>query len=57
MGDEDPPMINTELVDLSEIDLTDLGRLKRPVLERCIRRLLREADDTGEPIAGFDAHI
>ena len=57
MSEEDAPAIETELVDLSGIKLTDLGRLRRPVLERCIRRLLQEADDTWRPIAGFDAHI
>ena len=53
----DDPMIETDLVDLSGINLADLGRLDRPVLERCIRRLVQEADDTWRPIAGFDAHI
>jgi FXSXX-COOH protein len=56
MSEGDDPAIETDLADLSGIDLADL-RLDRPVLERCIRRLVREADDTWRPIAGFDAHI
>ena len=57
MSEESMPVIETELVDLSGVKLADLGRLRSPVLERCVRRLLQEADDTGRPMAGFDAHI
>jgi FXSXX-COOH protein len=54
MDEED---FETELVDLRDILLLDLKSLEDSVLSRSIRRIIAEAKNPREAVAGFNAAI
>lgn len=43
------------IIDVTGVPLTELWRTQNPVLVRCLERLLNEADDPQEAIAGFNS--
>ena len=45
------------LVDLSKVSLRQLGSLENSVLERSLQRLLAEADNPSEVVAGFQSSV
>lgn len=49
--------IQSELIDLTTIDLDAVARLPKSVLERSLRRVLRELSADSTPIVGFRAAI
>lgn len=45
------------LVDLSKVSLRQLSSLENSVLERSLQRLLAEADNPSEVVAGFQSSV
>lgn len=55
--DDVPGDIVSDLVDLSEVDLADLGDLDNPVLAATLQRLRDEVDRPDEVVAGFQSFV
>lgn len=55
--DQRPPDLGSTLVDLTMVSLQTLRTLDGSVLARSLRRLLDEADNSHDIIAGFDSSI
>lgn len=49
--------VATDLVDLSQVSLTELRSLDQPILSDALRRLAEEAKNSVDAIAGFQAAI
>ncbi|HET8660132.1 MAG TPA: FxSxx-COOH cyclophane-containing RiPP peptide [Micromonosporaceae bacterium] len=55
--EESPRQPETELVDVTEIALGKLRSLDDSTLSRSLRRLVREAHDGREAVAGFQSAL
>jgi FXSXX-COOH protein len=49
--------VATDLVDLSQMSLNELRSLDQPILSDALRRVVEEAKNSVEAIAGFQAVI
>lgn len=49
--------IESNVLDVTGIDLATLQELGNPVLAESINRVLREADQPGEALSGFSSSI
>jgi FXSXX-COOH protein len=47
--------LQTELIDVTAVDLADFRLLDDSVLVGCLRRVLREAESPGDTLAGFQS--
>lgn len=56
MSDE-KSSLESDLIDLDGISLADLEGFDDSVLAHALRRVLADADDLREPIAGFQSFI
>ena len=56
MGEERPD-IESNVLDVTGIDLAMLQELGNPVLAESVDRILREADQPGEALSGFSSSI
>jgi FXSXX-COOH protein len=54
---EQRPDIESQVLDVTDIDLETLQELGNPVLAESILRILREADQPGEALSGFNSSI
>jgi FXSXX-COOH protein len=49
--------IESQILDVTDVDLAALQELENPVLAASIVRILREADQPGEAVSGFNSSI
>lgn len=49
--------VSTDLVDLGQVSLSDLLSLDQPILSDALRRVVEEAKNSIDVIAGFQAVI
>jgi FXSXX-COOH protein len=49
--------LDSEMVDVTQLSLTELQAMGDSALAHCVRRLLAEVDVSTEPVAGFNSSI